>query len=303
MPTTLPYRPTLFDSLISPARIKSYQNVFRPTSDVELMGVYLWNSHVCGSFLPVLSACEITLRNAIDGTLRTHLGNFWWKGTSLRYSSYAKNGSAPKDVVQLKDNFSRAAIGVIWEKRKRYRIGKVTPLHQDVIAKTEFSTWEFILSSEFMGPGLIWPGQLGKVFQGKWPVPQAANTLTYVRDLVATVRDFRNRVSHHEPVWKRFGVHTEGDALRHLQEKVATLENLLAIVHPAAVAMLEKNGLLPALRRACSASEIQRFQHIAAAHPVNSLEGLQALAQRCSRENTAIKALIGADQRSVFLIP
>lgn len=302
MPNTLPYRPTLFDSLISPARIKSYQTVFRPASDIELMGAYL--SHVCGAFLPVLSACEITLRNAIDGTLRAHLGNFWWSGKSLRYSSYVKNGPVPGDVFALRENFSRATNSVIGEKRRRYQIrGKVIPSHQDIIAKTEFSTWEFILRPEFMGPGLIWPGQLGKVFQGTWPVPQAANTLTYVRDLVATIRVFRNRVSHHEPVWKRFGVYTEGDALRHLHEKIATLENLLAIIHPAAVAMLEKNGLLPALRRACSSGEIQRFQHIAATHPVHTIEDLQALAQRCSAENAAIKAQIGAGPQSVFLVP
>ena len=36
MPTTLQYRPTLIDQLISNERINSYQNVFQPANDTEL---------------------------------------------------------------------------------------------------------------------------------------------------------------------------------------------------------------------------------------------------------------------------
>lgn len=49
MPRTLQYRPTLIDELISNERINSYQNVFQPATDIELMGVYLWNAHVSGA--------------------------------------------------------------------------------------------------------------------------------------------------------------------------------------------------------------------------------------------------------------
>lgn len=45
MPHTLQYRPVLIDALISNERINSYQSVFHPANDVELMGVYLWNAH------------------------------------------------------------------------------------------------------------------------------------------------------------------------------------------------------------------------------------------------------------------
>ena len=48
MPYTLQYRPVLIDTLISNARIASYQTVFSPANDMELMGAYLWNAHACG---------------------------------------------------------------------------------------------------------------------------------------------------------------------------------------------------------------------------------------------------------------
>ena len=49
MPYTLQYRPVLIDTLISNARIASYQTVFSPANDMELMGAYLWNAHACGA--------------------------------------------------------------------------------------------------------------------------------------------------------------------------------------------------------------------------------------------------------------
>lgn len=49
MPATLQYRPTLIDSLITRPRMSSYQSVFRPENDIELMGAYLWNTHVSGA--------------------------------------------------------------------------------------------------------------------------------------------------------------------------------------------------------------------------------------------------------------
>lgn len=66
------------------------------------------------------------------------------------------------------------------------------------------------------------------------------------------MRDFRNRLFHHEPAWKRFGVHTEVDALQHLQEKISKIESLVALIQPENLRLLERNGLLRAARRACT---------------------------------------------------
>lgn len=40
-----------------------------PVNDVELMGVYLWNAHVCGALYPLIGMAEIISRNASDPAL------------------------------------------------------------------------------------------------------------------------------------------------------------------------------------------------------------------------------------------
>lgn len=95
MPHTLQYRPILIDTLISNERIQSYQTVFQPPDDTALMGVYLWNAHVCGAFYPLISAAEVTLRNAIDHALVAGLGRFWWTSGKLHYRSFIAQAHAP----------------------------------------------------------------------------------------------------------------------------------------------------------------------------------------------------------------
>ncbi|MDR2215918.1 MAG: hypothetical protein LBE59_08770 [Nevskiaceae bacterium] len=271
MPNTLQYRPVLIDTLISNERMSSYQSVFHPANDVQLMGVYLWNAHVCGVLYPLIGAVEIALRNAINHALLADLGGFWWAGAKLRYCSSPSGAEVPYPVQAVRENFAKATRSYVVEQRRRHAVrGNVRPHHDGVIAKTEFSTWEFLLYPEFMGRGLIWPKYLSSVFRGPWPVSEAGAMLLHVRRLVATLREFRNRLFHHEPAWKRYGVLTQADALQHLQEKIGKAESLLTLIHPDSLRLLQVNGFVQDARRACSVEVIRRFQHVAQVHKVIS---------------------------------
>ena len=303
MPATLQYRPTLIDGLITKPRMASYQSVFAPANDVELMGVYLWNVHVCGAIYPLISLVEVFLRNAIDQALTTGLGQFWWSGSRLRYRSFISGAVSPRVICAIRENFSAASSKYIAEQRHRYGMrGRVMSNHHGVIAKTEFSTWQFLLDSEFMGRGLIWPKYLGKVFAGLWPGTQGSHVLSFAYDLVATLREFRNRLFHHEPAWKRFGVLTEVDAIQHLREKISKIQDLLALIHPENIRLVQKNGLLRAAYRACSSDEIRRFQHMAQTYPVNTLGDLALLVQRSVADNATLHARLDGNARERFII-
>jgi hypothetical protein len=180
--------------------------------------------------------------------------------------------------------------------------GHITPSHHGVIAKTEFSTWEFLLDDEFMGRGLIWPKHLSAVFRGPWPVRQTSALLLHIRRMVMTLREFRNRIFHHEPAWKRYGVLTEADALQHLKEKISKAEDLLALIYPENLRMLEVNRFVPDAHRACTADEIRRFQHLAQTHKINSLGKLAQLVDRSNTENSVLEAKVFRGRKQRFLI-
>ncbi|GAB5382862.1 MAG: hypothetical protein Alis2KO_42030 [Aliiglaciecola sp.] len=285
MPRSINYRPTLIDELITNERLNSYANVFQHADDVELVGAYLWNIHVCSALYPLLTAAEVTLRNSIDTALTQDIGRFWWSRNRLHYRSFAPGAAEPFAVSAIKKNFSKAANQVRRDKQDRYSIRNARPTHHETIAKTEFSTWEFILDPEFMGPNLIWPSHLGSVFRGAWPTTRASNMLASTKDLVKTVREFRNRVSHYEPVWKRFGVRNEVEAITHLHEKIDKIKQLIALVSPEKMELVTKNGLISIAERMCSINELRRCQHNIESHKVKSMAKLSKLVRQANEHN------------------
>jgi len=265
--------------------------------------VYLWNAHACGTLYPLIGAVEISLRNAIDQALTADLGRFWWTSAKLRYRSFAPGVDAPRPVQAMREKFAKATREYVAEQRRRHAVrGKVTPHHQGVMAKTSFSTWELLLDDEFLGRGLIWPKHLSAVFRGRWPTHQTGLMLAHARKTVATLRDFRNRLFHHEPAWKRYGVLTEADALQHLQEKLGKVESVLTLIHSENLRLFQVNGLLRDAYRACTVGEIRRFQHLAEIHKINSLEKLASLVNRSGMANSALEAIVLRGRQQRFLI-
>lgn len=305
MPHTISYQEIIND-LITIKRLNSYKVTFNTQNDIELVGAYLWNAHVCSALSPLLSATEVALRNAIDSALRSsQLDNFWWRKNKLHFKSFnpnQPNKKLPYEVNAIRDNFSKATERVKQDKKKRYNIRNPTPEHQEIIANTEFSTWEFILSKEFMGPSLIWPRHLGTVFKGEWNTTKTKELLSNTKDLVKTVREFRNRVSHHEPVWKKYGVATGEDAIAHLHEKIDKILQLLALVSPEKKRLLEKNKVVERAYRACSLSELKRFQHNITTHNVKSISKLCRLAQSAQEANSVQKIQVYKMGKMSFLI-
>nr|WP_314877020.1 CAAX protease [uncultured Pseudomonas sp.] len=299
MPHSVQYRPVLIDQLISSHRIASYSKVFSTTSDTELVGAYLWNSHVCASLYPLLSAVEITLRNAIDSALTTDLGKFWWKTNTLRYKSFASAASPPHAVQCLTNNFTSAYKIAKREGSKR-RGARDAPAHQEVVSQTEFSTWEFILDGEYMGNNLIWPKNLGRVFRGPWP--RSANMLQHCRERVSLVRNFRNRVFHHEPAWKRFNVTDEQQAVAHLHDKISKIIELITWVSPEKIDLLEKSGVIRSAYRACSLAEIDRFKYKSKTSTVDSMTKLIEVAESASTSDEVLQIEVHGKPNAVYIL-
>uniref|UniRef100_A6VRX3 Abi family protein n=1 Tax=Marinomonas sp. (strain MWYL1) TaxID=400668 RepID=A6VRX3_MARMS len=288
MPNTINNQSALINQLISNKRLESYKAVFHCSNEAELIGAYLWNIEVCSALFPLLTSAEVTLRNSIDHALTQSFGRFWWRKGRLRYNSYAPDKEPPFSVSAITNNFSKATNQVKRDKQARYNIANVRPLHQEIIAKTEFSTWEFILDNEFMGDELIWPAQLGKVFQGKWPSTSAASMLSSTKDLVKTVREFRNRVSHNEPIWKRYGVGSQEDSIAHLHEKIDRIYKLILLISPRKAELVKEQNFLSSAMRVCSTNEITICQNKAKTHNIDSIKELRHAMMEATAQNHTI---------------
>nr|WP_227667072.1 hypothetical protein [Klebsiella variicola]CEP30402.1 hypothetical protein KV8917_350046 [Klebsiella variicola] len=164
----------------------------------------------------------MTLRNAIDYSIRharlpgaaghwrtdtnwifdlpRYIGNKTWIRQNKRYKTVARGR---KLMHHGKPVYDRTA----WEEdcirkvSKRIRAAGKAPTAERVISGLDFGFWTNFLTKNYDEPrnrSLLWPQLLPSVFPGA-----PAGTPRHVLEKKFTrIRDLRNRLAHHEAVWK-----------------------------------------------------------------------------------------------------
>lgn len=79
------------------------------------------------------------------------------------------------------------------------------------------------------------------------------------RKLTKTVREYRNRLAHNEPLWKAYPVSTPADAVAYISGKIDAVEQLIGLLSPEKLDLLTKHGLFSDARRLNSLAGIASF--------------------------------------------
>jgi len=265
MPVSANY--TNIFELISAPRLSSYRATFQASSDKELYGTYLWCQSAVGSLFPIVQSIEITLRNSIDRAAHKRFGDYWWDYIPCRRSRHLT--SFYKNIESAKRK-----LDADWEKKERQRLNISRPLplpsptpiwsHGQIIAATDFSTWQFILAKDFTkatDQNFLWPRSLGKAFKDFGSIdndPQQARPA--IIEIINELRAYRNRLFHHEPIWiKGTGVSNPEAAIATVRQKINKMEKLLSLISPSKTRLLKQAGVLDRARRVCSLHELKLY--------------------------------------------
>ena len=261
--------------LISNARLSPYQNTFATTSDAELYGVYLWSQHAAGALYPLIQALEVTLRNAIDSAARNRFGDYWWDTIDCRVNKnqsefYKKIEKAKRDLTKSWERKERVNLGLSSAQPLPQNTVRPTWSHDKIVAATDFSTWQFILNTDFAydaaahqkNPAdFLWPVSLGKAFRKYNQLDaHADNARVKIVNIVDELRNYRNRLFHHEPIWiKDPSVVDPSSAINTIRAKINKLRTLLSVINPSKEKILERSGVLLNARRTCSIQELNIY--------------------------------------------
>lgn len=188
---------TSFDDVafvISPKRLEAYSVVAGGEQD-RTLALYEWNLMLTGAFWVPISIAEISLRNALSRQLSTmqHVGGPSWF-RSLELESLLDSGdeihkqslsNARKSIVS---NFNRRK----WNTPGFVPIGDADVTLDQVVSELTFGFWRYLLSSKFDEP--LWRKGLAQAFRN-------GTKLGKIEKTVSRVKDLRNRLAHHEPIW------------------------------------------------------------------------------------------------------
>lgn len=172
----------------SKERLARYRQAF--VGPVELAdgksgyGIYAWNSRVSAAFFHSLHVFEVVLRNAICEALEAQYGDKW------PYSQGFRRSLSQAHEEELAAVAGDAEI----DESDQLRTGTVIP-------QMSFFFWEGMLQKRYQKR--LWDKHLTKVFPGLNSKVSVETNLEMLRDLVLHVRNFRNRIAHHEPIFFR----------------------------------------------------------------------------------------------------
>lgn len=188
---------------ISTARLSSYRSLTPSATLEEVVGLYYWNKALCSAFYPALQCLEVTFRNAIHSAASAHFNNGAWYDPLVRRVGdelYARR-QLRLDPVTGRREKSISEKNLKTAKDKLSSANKaVTP--PGVVAELNFGFWVSLLTGQYVDINnrtKLWPNLTLNVFPNTYGPER---NMPFLFQKFDRIRDIRNRLSHHEPLWK-----------------------------------------------------------------------------------------------------
>lgn len=151
------------------------------------VSLYGWNAAVSSAFLHPLHICEVTVRNAVSEALSQIFGANWpWDPGFVGSLPLRVGRFRPRNEVLT----TAAAVG-----------SRANPSTGKVVAEMKFAFWEHLFTLRYQPT--IWNSQIQAAFPHAPVGLQPHQIRADIHTRLLQVRALRNRIAHHEPIFKR----------------------------------------------------------------------------------------------------
>jgi hypothetical protein len=240
---------------LSSSRLDPYSTYFNCKNEAEALGIYQWNKAVSTAFYPLLQSVEVTLRNSIHNAAKSHF-----------------SGNAEWFLMGRFPNSKKFVNKKVYKKRGTWITPR--PTANDAISQLTFGFWVTLLTNTYndsVNNTKLWPTLIPNAF------PNASGskaTRQFIHDRFELIKDFRNRVSHHEPLWKindefdgggvllRAGPTTPEESIIRLNEYIDLILESLKWLSIERYQHLINSGITEHLKAICSLDALEKFQGI-----------------------------------------
>lgn len=169
----------ILKSTFSETRLSPYlKNCEDPSNVLEK---YHANVILSESMIPTLHYLEICLRNRIDEVFKVYYTSNWLLNPEFN------------PIISLQD---KKKIDEIIVKIRREK--KRNAMHDDVVAQMTFGFWCSFFHKKY--DPFIWHRK--DTFKIIFPnLPRMNRKRSFVEEKILKIKEIRNRIAHHEPVW------------------------------------------------------------------------------------------------------
>ena len=166
----------------------------------EYLARYAWNVALCEAFYPSLHHIEVVLRNRLydlgEAAYQYHHVEHIDCWLDANPSHLHQHGISDVEKAKKKLFGVDRKTGAVRLPSRSYAAG-------DLVAALDFGFWTGLFSNYYLFQSSrdtrLWPHGLGRVF----PHSTAKLGLVTISRRFNEVRHLRNRIFHHEPIWRR----------------------------------------------------------------------------------------------------
>ncbi|WP_322065641.1 Abi family protein [Burkholderia ubonensis] len=191
---------------LSYARLSNYRSFFGAADDVQALGLYQWNDDLSSVLFRTISLVEVVLRNQFHYAMSTRYGVVGGHGSKDWYEHVALGAHSRSKVTDITHY-----------KRGPQMVPRTpVPSPDDVVSGLTFGFWPHLLDlkNDLHNKVVDWGPILVDVLPGHrqrqathWAKLKHRDALFARLDLC---NELRNRIAHHEPIWKLGPLMSEG---------------------------------------------------------------------------------------------
>jgi len=233
---------------LSKEKLITFENQLGCKTNEDKISTYMFMQDVSSHFFTVVQIIEVHLRNAVHQAATDAFGkdDEW----------FTKIPKSDKSKVQV-DNAINECINN----------GGLKYTSDDVIANLSFGFWVHMLHADYGNPRMkeinLWQSKFDEAFPNAQRKGKKRSALF---SELGVLNKFRNRLYHHEPVWKQAKVNSIDDAIKILETHYERHIEFLSYMSTDAVTLIQTLGLVDKFKKSCKKENLNYYKAKLAAH-------------------------------------
>lgn len=182
------------DSIVSKSRFDTYYQATGKNYE-KALALYEWNIKISSAFYIVIQSLEISIRNRLHVLLNTKKPDWHKEGTHHFRSMSTEQQKQIKNAIDKIKSFKKT------NHRSKNFHGCLRICDNKIVSELSFGFWKIMFSKRFV-VGKFWDKQS---FTELFPYYTQYINLKIIEDIekkLDKIRNLRNRISHHEPIFK-----------------------------------------------------------------------------------------------------
>lgn len=200
---------------ISIPRIKSYTDIGFSENSEDLILAYFYIQEISSHFFVPLQMLEISLRNAIHDALTKRFSS---RNPGLKWYNNVHHTPASLSILDTAKQKTGKRFGANYS-------------DNDLVANLNFGFWVYMLDTPHRNPANtynFWQYEAGNIFPGN-----PGKTIGELFSKFKKVIKIRNRLYHHEPVWKnQYPIGSFSEAVNRLEKEYKTIFDAIGWISP-----------------------------------------------------------------------